>query len=155
MAAHAFNPSTWEANAGGSLSSRPTWWPGVVVHAFNSSTREAEAGRFLSSRPAWSTKWVPGQPGLHRETLTWKTKNKQNKKNLIQFPSHNSCTISTQWPSVTCDFWGNGAAVEEHAAGWRPASILFETLGYPQSDNQASVLCGWLSMRTCQTSGSP
>jgi hypothetical protein len=30
----------------------------------------AEAGRFLSSMPAWSTKWVPGQPGLHRETLS-------------------------------------------------------------------------------------
>jgi hypothetical protein len=27
----------------------------VVVHAFNPSTWEAEAGRFLSSRPAWST----------------------------------------------------------------------------------------------------
>jgi hypothetical protein len=29
---------------------------GVVAHAFNPSTREAEAGGFLSSRPAWSTK---------------------------------------------------------------------------------------------------
>jgi major histocompatibility complex class I len=28
---------------------------GVVVHAFNPSTWEAEAGEFLSSRPAWST----------------------------------------------------------------------------------------------------
>jgi hypothetical protein len=27
----------------------------VVEHAFNPSTWEAEAGRFLSSRPAWST----------------------------------------------------------------------------------------------------
>jgi hypothetical protein len=27
----------------------------VVAHAFNPSTFEAEAGRFLSSRPAWST----------------------------------------------------------------------------------------------------
>ena len=45
-----------------------------VAHAFNPSTREAEAGRFLSSRPAWSTKWVPGQPGLHRETLPRKKK---------------------------------------------------------------------------------
>jgi hypothetical protein len=29
--------------------------PGVVVHAFNPSTWEGEAGGFLSSRPAWST----------------------------------------------------------------------------------------------------
>ena len=50
--------------------------PGVVVHAFNHSTREAEAGVFLSSRPAWSTKWVPGQPGLYRETLSQKQKQK-------------------------------------------------------------------------------
>jgi hypothetical protein len=44
----------------------------VVVCAFNPSTWEAEAGGFLSLRPAWSTKWVPGQPGLHREILSWK-----------------------------------------------------------------------------------
>jgi hypothetical protein len=51
----------------------------VVAHAFNPSTQETEAGRFLSSRPAWSTKWVPGQPGLYRETLSRKTKNKKQK----------------------------------------------------------------------------
>jgi hypothetical protein len=28
---------------------------GMVAHAFNPSTWEAEAGEFLSSRPAWST----------------------------------------------------------------------------------------------------
>jgi hypothetical protein len=50
---------------------------GVVVHAFNPSTWEAEAGGFLSSRPAWSTKCVPGQPGLHRETLSGKKKQQQ------------------------------------------------------------------------------
>jgi hypothetical protein len=32
----------------------------VVAHAFNPSTWEAEAGGFLSSRPAWSTERVPG-----------------------------------------------------------------------------------------------
>ena len=30
--------------------------PGVVAHAFNPSTWKAEAGKFLSSRPALSTK---------------------------------------------------------------------------------------------------
>jgi hypothetical protein len=29
--------------------------PGVVAYAFNPSIWEAEAGGFLSSRPAWST----------------------------------------------------------------------------------------------------
>jgi hypothetical protein len=51
--------------------------PGVVAHAFNTSTgeaeAEAEASEFLSLGPAWSTEWVPGQPGLHRETLSQKT----------------------------------------------------------------------------------
>jgi hypothetical protein len=34
----------------------------------------------LSSRPALSTEWVPGQPGLHRETLSPKQTNKQTNK---------------------------------------------------------------------------
>ena len=55
----------------------------VVAHAFNPSTWEAEAGKFLSSRPAWSTKRVPGQSGLHRETMSrqqqQQNKTKQNK----------------------------------------------------------------------------
>jgi hypothetical protein len=42
----------------------------VVAHAFNPSTWEAEAGRFLNLRPAWSTEWAPGQPELHGETLS-------------------------------------------------------------------------------------
>jgi hypothetical protein len=49
---------------------RTTYKPGVVAHAFNPSTWEAEASRFLSLRPAWSTKGVPGHPGLYRETLS-------------------------------------------------------------------------------------
>jgi hypothetical protein len=70
----------------------------MVAHAFNPSTREAEAGRFLSSRPAWSTKWAPGQPGLYRETLSQKAKqnktkqnkqNKQNKNVLLACPQPN------------------------------------------------------------------
>jgi hypothetical protein len=59
-------------------SSGQSW--AVVAQAFIPSTREAEAGEFPSLRPAWSTKWVPGQPGLHRETLSRKTKTKTNKQ---------------------------------------------------------------------------
>jgi hypothetical protein len=54
--------------------------PGVVAHTFNPSTREAEAGGFLSLRSAWSTKRVPGQPGLYRETLSQKKKTKKKTK---------------------------------------------------------------------------
>ena len=44
--------------------------PSMVVHNFNTSTWETEAGGSLSSRALWSTKQVLGQPGLHRETLS-------------------------------------------------------------------------------------
>jgi hypothetical protein len=37
----------------GPFKTQPCW--AVVVHAFNPSTWEAEAGGFLSLRPAWST----------------------------------------------------------------------------------------------------
>ena len=52
----------------------------MVVHAFETSTWEAEAGGFLSSSPAWSTELVPGQPGLHIKTLSRKKKKKERKK---------------------------------------------------------------------------
>jgi hypothetical protein len=52
----------------------------VVAHAFNPSTREAEAGGSLSSRPAWSTEWVPGQPGTHRGTTQRNPVSKIKKK---------------------------------------------------------------------------
>jgi hypothetical protein len=41
------------------------WW-----HTFNPGTSEAEAGVSLSLSPAWSIELVPGQPGLHGETLS-------------------------------------------------------------------------------------
>jgi hypothetical protein len=82
-------------------------FPRRGAHAFNPSTQEAEAGGFLSSRPAWSTKWVPGQPGLHRETLSrkkQKQKQKQKKRKVdilvhLNFPtSYESDTfVSTSY----------------------------------------------------------
>jgi hypothetical protein len=52
----------------------------VVVHAFNLRTREAQTGvsEFEASLP---TEKVPGQPELHRETLSLKTKQNKTKQN--------------------------------------------------------------------------
>ena len=76
--------SAWLHHGPFKLSSHPVEAPyasqAVSAHAFNPSTWEEEAGGFLSSRPAWSTKWVSGQPELHRETLSQKKPKKQNKK---------------------------------------------------------------------------
>ena len=46
---------------------------------FNPSTWEAGVGRFLSLIPVWKIEQVPGQPVLHRETLSQKQRNKQTK----------------------------------------------------------------------------
>ena len=68
----------------------------VVAHTFNPSTWEAEADGSLSARPAWFIDQVPGQLGLHRETLTLKTKQKSSKNKLqkwltpiLCFPKYN------------------------------------------------------------------
>jgi hypothetical protein len=44
---------------------------------------EGRADTSLSSRSAWSTEQVPGQPGLHRETLSQKTKQNKTKQNAM------------------------------------------------------------------------
>jgi hypothetical protein len=55
-----------------------------VAHAFNPSTREAEAGGFLSSRPAWSTKCdsqgYTEKPYLEKPKKKKKKKRKKKKK---------------------------------------------------------------------------
>jgi hypothetical protein len=57
--------------------------------------RHYSKGGFLSLRPAWSTEWVPGQPGLHRETLSQKTKqtNKQTNKASNKHKKHDMLSI--------------------------------------------------------------
>ena len=52
------------------------------MHAFNPSTWEAEAGESLSKKPTWCTAQVLGQSGLHWETLSRKTK--QTNKQISQ-----------------------------------------------------------------------
>jgi hypothetical protein len=55
----------------------------VVAHAFSASTWEAEEGGSLSSRPAWSTEQVPGQLGLIEKPCFEKQKKKKKKKVLL------------------------------------------------------------------------
>ena len=55
----------------------------VLAHVSNPSIQEAGSERSLSLRPAWTTEQVPGQPGLHKETLSQeqnKTNKQKNKK---------------------------------------------------------------------------
>jgi hypothetical protein len=79
----------------------------VVAHAFNLSTWEAEAGRFLSSRTPWSTKWVPGQSGLYRETLSWSPPPPKKKKsggwvsNFSVTYWNSKCKHVSKWLSCT------------------------------------------------------
>jgi hypothetical protein len=49
----------------------------VVVQIINPSTWEAEADGSLSLRPDWFTEQVPGLPKTHRETFSKKKKKKK------------------------------------------------------------------------------
>jgi hypothetical protein len=92
---------------------------GVVAHPFSPSTRQAEAGRFLSSRPAWSTKGAPGQLGLFRETLSWKTnKQKDSSDNSSQF--YHPVRL---WGSVPEDGWGHLQIMHNFCADKSPPSL--------------------------------
>jgi hypothetical protein len=93
---HAFSPSTWEA--------------------------EAEAGGFLISRPVWSTKWVPGQPGLYKETLSSKTKNQTKTKNQ-------SCISIAFIRAVTKKKWRRAQYWSNCSLFTRPASGSGEAAG--------------------------
>lgn len=42
----------------------------VAAHTFNLSTRDIEAGKSVNLRPVWSTEQVSGQEGLHQETVS-------------------------------------------------------------------------------------
>jgi hypothetical protein len=64
-----------------------------MAHAFNPSIWETEAGGFLSSRSIWSTEGVPGQPGLHRETLSQEGKKKKTKKKENKRKEKESCVV--------------------------------------------------------------
>jgi hypothetical protein len=80
----------------------------VVAHAFNPSTWEAEAGGFLSSRPAWSTERIPGQPGLHREIQRNPVSKKQTNKLGARAVVVHAFDPSTWEAERQADFWVRG-----------------------------------------------
>ena len=53
----------------------------VVAHAFNPSTWEVEAGRFLSSRPAWSNRVSSRTARATQRNPVSKKKTKKTKQN--------------------------------------------------------------------------
>ena len=77
---------------------------GLLANPFNPSTQEAEAGWFLSSRPAWSPKWVTGQLGIYKETLSLKT-NQPNKQTHKQKHMWSKCWSALWW---CCSWWWSG-----------------------------------------------
>jgi hypothetical protein len=74
------------------------------LRACNPSIQEAEAGRSLEFEAAWSTKLVPGQPGLHRETLSRnQTKPKPNQIKTCLYSPHTHIQrldLETSWQST-------------------------------------------------------
>jgi hypothetical protein len=62
----------------------------MVVHTFNPSSWEAEAGGSLNLRPAWSTQQVPGQAGRYRENLSRKSTKQQKTKLNINSQQNNN-----------------------------------------------------------------
>ena len=50
----------------------------MLVHAFNPSIWESEAGGSLILKVVGSAEWVTGHPWLHSETLSWNPKPKRN-----------------------------------------------------------------------------
>jgi hypothetical protein len=98
--------------------------PGMVAHAFDPSTREAEAGGFLSSRPAWSTEWVPGlhRETLSRKTISLKKKKKAGSlslqdSQLIQTSSL-GWILSGLWNNFYCAGDWTRASSELHLGHW-------------------------------------
>ena len=89
--------TAWIRNRKQCWKSKTTSWV-VVVHAFHPSTWEAEAGRALSSRPAWSTEWVPGWPAIHRENCPKKQTKQTNKKKRdhLHSPEQRGSQANTQ-----------------------------------------------------------
>jgi hypothetical protein len=62
--------------------------------------RQRQVDFWVRERPAWSTEWVPGQPGLHRETLT-QEKRKERAEGVCN-PIDRTTIWTNQFPQSSC-----------------------------------------------------
>ena len=91
----------------------------------------------VSSRPAWSTELVPGQSGLHKETL--KLRKKRNglcelKGHLYTLPSTQSAHLPSEWNSSR--LWGSvlfGYWDRSHYNPWLALNSLCKEPAWPWS----------------------
>jgi hypothetical protein len=75
----------------------------MVAHAFNPSTWEAEAGGFLSSRPlykvsSWTARAIQRNPISTKQNKTKQNK-KQKTKNKKQKTKKENCLVNSPWCS--------------------------------------------------------
>lgn len=75
------------------------WW---YIHTFNPSTWEAEAGGLLLLRPTWFPQWIPSHSGLQCKTVSLKKKwswqdSSVGRNAKPEQPKFNSRYTCTQW----------------------------------------------------------
>ena len=75
-----------------------------MAHAFNPSTWKAEAGGFLSSRPAWSTEFQDSQCYTEKPCLE-KPKKKEKNLLPFYMCSHRSMPCSALNKEPSCSNW--------------------------------------------------
>ena len=90
-----------------------------MAHAFNPSTQEAEAGRSLNSRPAWSIEFKTGR-AMQRNSV-WEIKTKKPctaiTEGLASLPgsdSHPNCTGDPAPTSGPCGHWAYTECIDTH-----------------------------------------
>jgi hypothetical protein len=68
---HAFNPSTWEAEAGGSVSLRPVWSTGTGLHRETPSQQNRDRVIKTKKRGKEELGWMPEGRQLGPELGRW------------------------------------------------------------------------------------
>jgi hypothetical protein len=76
----------------------------------------------MSSSPAWCAEWDPGQPGLHRETLSREKKKK--KKTKQTYIAHSGPARATQWESISTKDREKNKHKEQARKRWAEQSFI-------------------------------